>query len=38
MPPCGPGAVFSRSAHVCVKKGGIYDDCTPGEVDVPDSK
>ena len=38
MPPCGPGAVFSRSAHVCVRKGGIYDDCIPGEVDVPDRK
>lgn len=38
MPPCGTGAVFSRRYHVCVGKGSIYDDCTPGEPSIPEKE
>lgn len=34
MPPCVNGAVFSRKYHVCVRKGGIHDDCT-AELEKP---
>lgn len=27
MPDCPPGSAFSTSAHVCVPKDSIYDDC-----------
>ena len=27
MPDCPPGSAFSTTAHVCVPKNSIYDDC-----------
>ena len=38
MPPCAPGSKFSRSYHVCVLEGSIYDDCKPGDNFIPESK
>ena len=38
MPPCASGFKFSRSYHVCVPEGSVYDDCVPGDTVIPGSK